>query len=105
MQKMLKTTIAAVLAFPGQVFRAFFYVKKNGKGKEFSATKCVAFCLTALAIWNHVGLELWPENHWTVVLSKHGVPSAVIVALIASIDALAAWSLGVYKWAKSKGAA
>ena len=79
--------------------------KGNDADITFSATKFVAFIIIGLAIFSHLSLELWPDEHWTVHLNKHGVGDAIMVALIASLDALAMWALGVYKWAKKNGAA
>ena len=87
-------------------FQALFFERKNGgPKKEFSTKKMWAFVLTFMAVANKVELSVNGLDHWVVVLAKHGVSDAVIIAMIASLDALAAWALAVYAAGKSKGAA
>jgi len=89
------------------VFEAFFCEDKGDEGdkRSFSSKKFFAFVLMALAIVNHAHLHLSPETHWVKDLADAGVADGVTIALIASLDALAAWALSVYGWAKAKGAA
>lgn len=88
------------------LFEAFFCIKKNGESeKTFSSKKFWAFVLVTMAIMNHLDLHLYPEEHWTVKLQKEGVSSSVAIALIASLDALAAWALSVYGYCKINKAA
>lgn len=89
-----------------KIFEALFCERKNGGDKkEFSTKKMWALILVAMAVANKIELSLNGLDHWVVVLSRHGVSDAVIIAMIASLDALAAWALAVYSAAKSKGAA
>lgn len=88
------------------VFEAFFCEKKNGDdNKTFSSKKFFAFVLMSLAIANHLHLHLSPGSHWVKELAEAKVADGVTIALIASLDTLAAWALSVYGWAKAKGAA
>ena len=97
--KKIKSTLA-------RIFEALFCEKKNGgEKKEFSTKKMWALVLVSMATANKIELSINGLDHWVVVLSRHGVSDAVIIAMIASLDALAAWALAVYSAAKSKGAA
>ena len=88
------------------VYEAFFCVLKNGdQYKSFSIKKTIAFMIIGLAIYNHVRLELAPKEHWVAVLTKSKVHYSVIIALQASLDALAGYVLNVYYKAKKDNAA
>lgn len=91
--------------FARLVYEAFFCEVKSSGNKEFSTKKFWAFCLMMLAFCNHLELHLWPQTHWSVILSKKGAPESIVISLIASLDALAAWALGVYYKGKANGAA
>lgn len=88
------------------LFEAFFCEKKNGEDRRtFSSKKFWAFVLVSMAIMNHLDLHIRPNDHWTVALTKKHVSSGVAIALIASLDALAAWALSVYGYCKVRGGA
>ena len=89
-----------------RIFEALFCERKNGGDKkEFSTKKMWALILVSMAVANKIELSMNGLQHWVVILSRHGVSDAVIISMIASLDALAAWALAVYSNAKSKGAA
>lgn len=88
------------------VFEAFFCEYRYQEAViTFSSKKFWAFVLMLLAIMNHAELHFWPETHWSVLLSKKNVPESIVISLIASLDMLAGWALGVYAKAKAAGAA
>lgn len=86
------------------IFEASLCVKKNDK-KEFSIKKCLALIISGLAIGNHAGLHFDASNHWVVTLSTMKVGNSITIALIASLDALAAWALAIYVHGKINNAA
>lgn len=104
--KTINKILTIILTIIKQSFVALFCEKKNGGNKkEFSTKKMWALILVFMAVANKIELSINGLDHWVVVLSQHGVSDAVIISMIASLDALAAWALAVYSNAKSKGAA
>ena len=104
--KIIKKITTVITTLPRRIFISLFCEQKNGKNiKEFSTKKMWALILVAMAVANKIELSINGLGHWVVILSRHGVSDAVIISMIASLDALAAWALAVYSAAKSKGAA
>ena len=106
MNKAMKSFLAKAKEIIKKSLSALFCERKNGGDKkEFSTKKMWALILVSMAIANKIELSINGLQHWVVVLSRGGVSDAVIISMIASLDALAAWALAVYSQAKSKGAA
>lgn len=80
----------------------FMFQDENGNP---SLRKIIAGIFILLAIVEKAKLVFWTPIHFSVYLEKLGVSDAVIIALIASVDAMAVLCLTVYGITKSgKGA-
>ncbi len=89
-----------------QVFEAFVCEKKNGDSyKSFSIKKFIAMIFTGLCIHSNAVLIFDTANHWAAKLSSLGVPEAIIITMIASVNVLFLGSLSIYGWSKAKNAA
>lgn len=87
------------------MLQAVFCETKKGGKIGFSMKKFTAWIFISLSIYSRMSLIFQPKGHWITELTATEVDSSVIIAIVASMDALTASALAVYSWAKVKGGA
>jgi hypothetical protein len=89
MEEQKRNIVSRILA---AFWHAFFTDAKN----QFSTRKTFALIFVSLAIVEKVCLVFFPAHHFMVFLQAKGFSDAVLIALQASLDAVAMISLSVY---------
>jgi len=71
------------------------FIFQDGTGKP-STRKIIAMFFILLAIVEKAKLVFWSHWHFSVALRDRGISDAVVISLIASLDAIAVLCLAVY---------
>lgn len=71
------------------------FLFQDASGKP-SMRKIIAMIFIILAIVEKAKLVFWSHWHFSVALRNHGVSDAVVITLVASLDAIAVLCLAVY---------
>lgn len=80
------------------------FIFQDATGKP-STRKIIAMIFIILAIVEKAKLVFWSHWHFSVALRNHGVSDAVVITLVASLDAIAVLCLAVYGIKKTDGTA
>ncbi len=82
----------------------FKFIFQDASGKP-STRKIIAMFFIVLAIVEKAKLVFWSHWHFSVALKNHGVSDAVVITLVASLDAIAVLCLAVYGIKKNESTA